>query len=128
LNFPDDIEYIKYQNLSINNIGGYMRYLILVDDREQWPMEMAGAIIDGILAWGDAWVKAGKFEKIWVNAGGKGGGAIANVSSHLELHEIMSGYPAFGTDAIKVTPIEDFFKGIEINKKAFEEAMKKMQG
>jgi muconolactone delta-isomerase len=103
-----------------------MKFLILVSDRDPWPMDMAMPMLQGLKAWGENWLKSGKFEYLWVNTGGKGGGAIANVNSSEELHTIMSTYPAYGTDAIKVTPISDFAQSIDINIRAFQEMMSKM--
>lgn len=105
-----------------------MRFLIIVEDRFPWPMEMTLPMLEELKAWAVRWTEAGKFEYIWINAGGKGGGAITVADSHEDLHTIMASFPAYALDSIRVTPIADLAPTLDINISAVKAMTARMQG
>ena len=90
-----------------------MRYLVTSTSQFQVPPEHASELMDALHRWERKYRESGHIEQAWANAGGDGGGAIVNVSSHDELDAMMVEFPLSPFSRIHVQPLADLHASLD---------------
>ena len=90
-----------------------MRYLVTSTSQFQVPPEHGAELMDALHQWERKYRESGHIEDSWANAGGDGGGAIVNVSSHEELDAMMVAFPLSPFSRIHVQPITELHASVD---------------